>query len=108
MTDSGQAPGTPPDSLTPGVPPWAPNSPDSPAEGAPRPAPPPAPGPAIPVNPVPAAAPYVSDVSATMRLIPVPPPSTPPPPIPVMVATPPPMAGEHYHGKYRVKGELGP
>ena len=42
-----------------------------------------------------------------MRLIPVPPPSTPPPPIPVMVATPPPMAGERYIGKYRVKGELG-
>jgi serine/threonine-protein kinase len=42
-----------------------------------------------------------------MRLIPVPPPSTPPPPIPVMVATPPPMAGERFIGKYRVKGELG-
>jgi serine/threonine protein kinase len=37
----------------------------------------------------------------------VPPPSTPPPPIPVMVATPPPMAGERFIGKYRVKGELG-
>ena len=42
-----------------------------------------------------------------MRLIPVPPPSAPPPPIPVMVATPPPMAGERFIGKYRVKGELG-
>ncbi|HXB03771.1 MAG TPA: serine/threonine-protein kinase [Candidatus Angelobacter sp.] len=42
-----------------------------------------------------------------MRLIPVPPPSAPPPPIPVMVATPPPMPGERYIGKYRVKGELG-
>jgi eukaryotic-like serine/threonine-protein kinase len=107
MTDSGQAPGTPPDSLTPGVPPWAPNSPDSPAESAPHPAPPPAPTPALSVNPPPAAVPYVSDVSATMRLIPVPPPSTPPPPVPVMVATPPPMAGERFIGKYRVKGELG-
>src|SRR5580704_10212586 len=103
MTDSGQPQGTPPDSLTPGVPPWAPNSPDSPAEGAPRP---PAPAPA-PVSPPPTAVPYVSDIAATMRLIPVPPPSTPPPPIPVMVATPPPMAGERFIGKYRVKGELG-
>jgi len=42
-----------------------------------------------------------------MRLIPVPPPSAPPPPIPLMVATPPPMPGERYIGKYRVKGELG-
>src|ERR1700674_2879448 len=106
MTDSGQPAGTPPDSLTPGVPPWAPSSSDSPAEGAPRPAAQP-PAPATPVSPPPAAVPYVSDVSATMRLIPVPPPSTPPPPIPVMVATPPPMAGERYIGKYRVKGELG-
>src|ERR1700680_2332675 len=97
MTDSGQPQGTPPDSLTPGVPPWAPNSPDSPAESAPR----------TPATPPPAAVPYVSDVSATMRLIPVPPPSTPPPPVPVMVATPPPMAGERFIGKYRVKGELG-
>src|SRR6202521_200239 len=104
MTDSGQPQGTPPDSLTPGVPPWAPNSPDSPAESAPHPVAPPAPA---PVSPPPAAAPYVSDVSATMRLIPVPPPSAPPPPIPVMVATPPPMAGERFIGKYRVKGELG-
>src|ERR1700676_1221825 len=104
MTDSGQPQGTPPDSLTPGVPPWAPNSPDSPAESAPHPVAPPAPA---PVSPPPAAAPYVSDVSPTMRLIPVPPPSTPPPPAPVMVATPPPMAGERFIGKYRVKGELG-
>jgi serine/threonine protein kinase len=106
MTDSGQPPGTPPDSLTPGVPPWAPSSSDSPAEGAPRPAAYP-PAPATPVSPSPAAVPYVSDIAATMRLIPVPPPSTPPPPIPVMVATPPPMAGERFIGKYRVKGELG-
>src|ERR1700676_351763 len=104
MTDSGQPQGTPPDSLTPGVPPWAPNSPDSPAESAPHPVAPPAPA---PVSPPPAAAPYVSDVSPTMRLIPVPPPSTPPPPAPVMVPTPPPMAGERYIGKYRVKSELG-
>ncbi|MGH7762216.1 MAG: serine/threonine-protein kinase, partial [Candidatus Dormibacteraceae bacterium] len=54
----------------------------------------------------PAPLPY-SDVSATMRLIPVPPPSAPPPPIPVKVTTPPPLAGERYIGKYRVKGELG-
>jgi eukaryotic-like serine/threonine-protein kinase len=48
----------------------------------------------------------VSDVSATMRLIPVPPQSTPPPPIPAIIATPPPAA-DRYIGKYRVKGELG-
>jgi eukaryotic-like serine/threonine-protein kinase len=47
-----------------------------------------------------------SDVSATMRLIPVPPPSTPPPPIPAIIAAPQP-ATERYIGKYRVKGELG-
>jgi serine/threonine protein kinase len=106
MADSGQPAGTPPDSLTPGVPPWAPGSSDSPNEGAPRPAPP-TPAPAAPPGPLPAAVPYVSDVAATMRLIPVPPPSAPPPPVPVMVATPPPMAGERFIGKYRVKGELG-
>jgi eukaryotic-like serine/threonine-protein kinase len=48
----------------------------------------------------------MSDVAATMRLIPVPLPSTPPPPIPAMVATPPPT-GERYIGKYRIKRELG-
>jgi serine/threonine protein kinase len=48
----------------------------------------------------------MSDVSATMRLIPVPPPSTPPPPIPVMAPTPSPTT-DRYIGKYRVKGELG-
>ena len=105
MTDSGQTPGTPPDSLTPGVPPWAPNSQGFPAEGAPRPGAHP-PAPATQVSPSPAPIPN-SDVSATMRLIPVPPPSAPPPPIPVMVTTPPPLAGERYIGKYRVKGELG-
>jgi serine/threonine protein kinase len=106
MTDSGQPQGTPPDSLTPGVPPWAPSSSESPAEGAPRPVLHPS-APASPVSPPPAALPYVSDVSATMRLIPVPPPSAPPPPIPVMITTPPQIAGERYIGKYRVKGELG-
>ncbi len=105
MTDSGQPSGAPPDSLTPGVPPWAPNSPDFPAEGAPRHAAH-VPAPATPVSHSPAPLPY-SDVSATMRLIPVPPPSAPPPPIPVKVTTPPPLAGERYIGKYRVKGELG-
>jgi serine/threonine protein kinase len=110
MTDSGQPPGTPPDSPTPGVPPWAPTQQGSDSADAPRPAAHPGAQP-TPVSPPPAAAtpaPYVSDVSATMRLIPVPPPSTPPPPIPVMIATPPPTpAGERYIGKYRVKGELG-
>ena len=101
MTDSGLPPGTP-DSQTPDVPPWAPTSQDSrPGDAVSTPAP------ATPVPPAPATAvPYVSDVSATMRLIPVPPPSTPPPPIPAMIATPTP-AGERYIGKYRVKGELG-
>jgi serine/threonine protein kinase len=109
MTDSGQPPGTPPDSPTPGVPPWAPNTQkgSDPADAA-RPAthPPVEASPISPAPPPAAPAPYISDVSATMRLIPVPPPSTPPPPIPVMIATPPP-AGERYIGKYRVKGELG-
>src|SRR5438874_1169359 len=36
------------------------------------------------------------ETAATMRLIPVPPPTTPPP-----------LPGERYIGKYRVKGELG-
>ncbi len=106
MTDSGQPLGTPPDSLTPGIPPWAPNPQDSPTDGAPRQAVNP-PAQVAPVSPAPTSTPYLSDVSATMRLIPVPPPSAPPPPIPVMVATPPPMPGERYIGKYRVKGELG-
>src|ERR1700687_2699098 len=114
MTDSGLPPGTP-DSPTPGVPPWAPtsqdSSPDPHAQAAhpPAPASPAAPAPSAlsPVTAGPAAGPpYVSHVSATMRLIPVPPPSAPPPPIPVMVATPT-AAGERYFGKYRVKSELG-
>lgn len=63
----------------------------------------------MPASPQPVAgtpAPHVSDVAATMRLIPVPPPSTPPPPIPAMTV-PPAHVGERYIGKYRVKGELG-
>jgi eukaryotic-like serine/threonine-protein kinase len=103
MTDSGQTPEMPPDSPKTGVPPWAPTPQQPAAEAAPHPADnPPAAAP-----PGPSAAPYVSDVAATMRLIPVPPPSTPPPPIPTMITTPPVQAGERYIGKYRVKGELG-
>jgi len=41
-----------------------------------------------------------------MPLIPVPPPTTPPPPV-AAITTPPQVPGEHYIGKYRVKGELG-
>ena len=94
MTESGQAPETPPSLQPTPVPPWAPTPQESASESAPQPA---------PVTP--AAVPYTSDVAATMRLIPVPP-STPPPPIPAFV-TPPPPAAERYIGKYRVKGELG-
>ena len=96
MADSGQPPQMPPDSPAPGAPSWAPTPHEPAAEDAPRPA-----------VPAPAPAPYVSDVAATMRLIPVPPPSTPPPPIPAMITTPPAVPGERYIGKYRVKGELG-
>ena len=108
MTDSGQAPGPPPNPQTPGVPAWAPAPQESVFEDTPQPAAsPPAPAPPATLSPGPVSAmPYVSDVSATMRLIPVPPPSTAPPPIPVMVTAPAP-AGERYIGKYRVKGELG-
>jgi serine/threonine protein kinase len=99
MTDSGQPTGTPPSSQQPAVPSWAP-TPEETAEDYPdRPTAPPA----VPAAP----AAYVSDVAATMRLIPVPPPSTPPPPIPAMTMSPPPSVGERYIGKYRVKGELG-
>lgn len=48
-----------------------------------------------------------------MRLIPVPPPTAPPPPYGAPApeargdSTPPPVTGERYIGKYRVKGELG-
>ncbi len=90
MTDSGQPEGTTPSSQQPAIPVWAPTPEETAAEGAARPT----------------AAPAVSDVAATMRLIPVPPPSTPPPPIPAMI-TPPVPAGERYIGKYRVKSELG-
>src|SRR5713226_2330232 len=101
MTDSGQPPGMPPDSPASGVPSWAPKPQQSAQESAAENA---------PSGPTPAAAPapYVSDVAATMRLIPVPPPSTPPPPIPALITTPPAaQPGERYIGKYRVKGELG-
>src|SRR5207302_3930798 len=50
--------------------------------------------------------PFAADVAATMPLIPVPPPTTPPPPV-AAITTPPQVPGEHYIGKYRVKGELG-
>jgi eukaryotic-like serine/threonine-protein kinase len=98
MTDSGQPTDTPPSSQQPAVPSWAP-TPEETAEDSARPT-------AHPAAPA-APAPYVSDVAATMRLIPVPPPSTPPPPIPAMTVPPPAPAGERYIGKYRVKGELG-
>jgi serine/threonine protein kinase len=98
MTDSGQPQGTPPGSQPPATPSWAPTQPESASEEAPRPA-------AYPDAPAPPG-PVVSDVAATMRLIPVPPPSTPPPPIPAMVPTPLPT-GDRYIGKYRIKSELG-
>src|SRR4030081_2751448 len=95
MTDSGQPAGTPPGTQPPAAPSWAPTPEEISKASAGSPVPPPT-----------TAAPYVSDVPATMRLIPVPPPSTPPPPIPAMT-TPPAPAGERFIGKYRVKGELG-
>src|SRR5436853_3016431 len=88
MTDSGQPPNSPPS--TP-VPDWAP-TPDP--SDLPAPAPP-------STSP-----PFAADVAATMPLIPVPPPTTPPPPV-AAITTPPQVPGEHYIGKYRVKGELG-
>src|SRR5437870_10719391 len=88
MTDSGQPPNSPPS--TP-VPDWAP-TPDP--SDLPAPAPP-------STSP-----PFAADVAATMPLIPVPPPTTPPPPVAAITA-PPQVPGEHYIGKYRVKGELG-
>jgi eukaryotic-like serine/threonine-protein kinase len=93
MTDSGQTPATPPSSQQPAVPEWAPTPGETTADDSVKPT-------------EPMATRYVSDVAATMRLIPVPPASTPPPPIPAMT-TPPMPAGERYIGKYRVKGELG-
>jgi serine/threonine-protein kinase len=91
MTDSGQPPKSPPQAA---VPSWAP----SPGQTNP-------PEPATPQS-APAESPFVADVAATMRLIPVPPPTTPPPPI-ASITTPPQVPGERYIGKYRVKGELG-
>jgi serine/threonine protein kinase len=99
MTEPGQTPGMPPSSEPTPVPSWAP----TPQETAAQQAVSEDTSPPAPVTP--AAVPY-SDVSATMRLIPVPPPSTPPPPIPALPSTPP-SPGERYIGKYRVKGELG-
>jgi len=80
MTEGGQ----PPDSGS-SVPPWAPSPEPSEIQQPSPPAPP--------------------DFAPTMRLIPVPPPTTPPPTY--GASTPPPVAGERYIGKYRVKGELG-
>jgi eukaryotic-like serine/threonine-protein kinase len=96
MTDSGQPPNF---SSKPPVPKWAPDHTDEPEQ----------PAPAAPQHSQP---PLTGDVAATMRLIPVPPPTTPPPPfgVPALRAgdpTPPPVSGERYIGKYRVKGELG-
>jgi len=91
MTDSGQTPKPAPQ---PSVPSWAPTpdqtDPTEPAESE---------------SPAPES-PFVADVAATMRLIPVPPPATPPPSI-ASITTPPQVPGERYIGKYRVKGELG-
>jgi eukaryotic-like serine/threonine-protein kinase len=103
MTDSGQ---------TPGVPPWAPVQQDAESPPTNQAASPPAqaaehpPIAAPAIQPPPAYAAPVPDVSATMRLIPVPPPNTPPPPIPALIVAPQ-VATERYIGKYRVKGELG-
>src|SRR5438067_574972 len=90
MTDSGQPPNGPP---TP-VPGWAPRPESSDPAEQPRPTPPAEPGA------------YAGDYAATMRLIPVPPPTVPPPSV-ASITTPPPVPGERYIGKYRVKGELG-
>src|SRR2546427_4131149 len=81
MTDSGQAPGAPPDPKHPEVPDWAPPS------TAPPPSPPPDP--------------YA--VEATMRLIPIPHISPAEPAAPSPQAQP----AERRIGKYIVKGELG-
>jgi eukaryotic-like serine/threonine-protein kinase len=80
MTEGGQ----PPEAGS-SVPPWAPSP--EPSE------------PQLPATPAP------PDLATTMRLIPVPPPTTPPPAY--GAPTPPPVAGERYIGKYRVKGEIG-
>src|SRR5216683_1567970 len=91
MTDSGQAPGAPPDPKQPDVPDWAP------------PTPPPAP------------APDPNAVDATMRLIPIPHVSPAAPPAPPYPATPVPPPAEQASpaptarriGKYIIKRELG-
>src|SRR5258708_7968399 len=92
MTDSGQAPKTPPDPQQPAVPDWAPVQ--GPGSAAPPPPPP---------------DPYA--VEATMRLIPVQrvaPPLSPLPPAPPAPAAPVPApATERRIGKYLIKGELG-
>ena len=90
MTDSGQPPKSPPQQPDPFWPP-PPEEPD-PEQAAAR-------------DPQPSS-PSAFDVAATMRLIPVPPPSTPPPSV-ASITKPPPVSGERYIGKYRVKGELG-
>src|SRR6059058_4577152 len=78
-------PGQPPKPGAP-VPPWAPTpDPNQPTQPGQQP---------------------TDETAATMRLIPVPPPATPPPSI-ASITTPPPLPGERYIGKYRVKGELG-
>jgi len=89
MAESGQPNGPP----TP-VPGWAPRPDSSDPAEQPSPTPPAEPGA------------YSGDYAATMRLIPVPPPTVPPPSV-SSITTPPPVAGERYIGKYRVKGELG-
>ncbi|MEO8743779.1 MAG: serine/threonine-protein kinase [Candidatus Dormiibacterota bacterium] len=125
MTDSGQDPAQPSETPKHDIPSWAPKSNEAEADPAatppaaddvavtmrlpvthhPAPSTPPATAPpaSLPTSP-----PAMGDVAATMRLIPVPPPSTPPPPIPAITTlAPPPIPGERYIGKYRVKGELG-
>ena len=90
MTDSGQPPKSPPQQPDPFWPP--PPEEPNPEQAAAR-------------DPQPSS-PSAFDVAATMRLIPVPPPSTPPPSV-ASITKPPPVSGERYIGKYRVKGELG-
>src|SRR2546427_5139581 len=78
-------PGQPPRPGAP-VPPWAPTpDPNQPTQPGQQPR---------------------DETAATMRLIPVPPP-TPPPPSIASITTPPPVPGQRYIGKYRVKRELG-
>jgi serine/threonine protein kinase len=97
MTDSAQAPKSPPEPQPPAVPDWAPTQ---------------APGSAAPPA-APAPDPYA--VEATMRLIPVqhvPPPAAPAPPSPATPVPPPaeqasPAPTERRIGKYIIKRELG-